>query len=200
MFTLPSFTLSDILTFYKVVKIKTARGAELPFICISNSEQRSWQSPTHPTDKNVVISDTLWKDPVEITLNGHVYEKSWDRFSQLISGSKEGEADYFQSVKNNIIGGSAGEAGALGLYTVTVLGGVHKNMALISLTREETPDEVSGYPVTLKFKEVLQVSASSSKITVKQAASADFPDTLNSGQAQPRNSIPYDGGKAIGIL
>ncbi len=192
MFTLPSFTLGDILTFYKVIRIKTEAGAELPFICVNNRESRSWKSPEHPTDRNTVISDTLWTEPKTLSLTGHVPVKSWERFRQLVEGSAEkgsrGISGYLQNVRNNILGGSAGDPGAIGLYTVTLLGGVYKDMALISLTRTESPEENSGYAVTLEFRQVLKAESATHAMTKENVASAGYADTIERGKTSLKNT------------
>lgn len=205
MFTLPSFTLGDILTFYNVVRIKTEAGAELPFICMNNQESRSWKSPEHPTDRNTVISDTLWTEPKTLSLTGHVPAKSWERFRQLIEGSTEkggvGITGYLQNVRNNILGGAAGNPGAIGLYTVTLLGGVYENMALISLTRAESPEENSGYAVTLEFRQVLRAEAATYAMTKEDVANAGYAGTIDKGKKslkEKRTSLLKKGADGVG--
>lgn len=199
MFVLPSFTLGDILTFLKAVKIKTANGAILPFICISNSESRSWKTPEHPTDSNIVISDTIYSEPITISLQGHIPMKSWERFKQLISGNEEKKANFVEETINNIIGrgGTAlSDKYSLNLYEVKILGGIYKDMALIGITRNETPEENSGYSVTLDFKQVVKVQAKSSDLSADKVGQVGDGNPLDNSKVQPkeppRNSMAYD--------
>lgn len=195
-FVLPSFNLADIITFVRVVKVRTANGAELPFVCTGNDTTATWQAPQHPTDSNVVISDTIYKNPIEINLQGHVPAKSLDRFIQLINGSTEQQSSYKDNVLNNIFGRSPDiatpTAAPLGLYTVTLLGNTHENMALMSFSRTETPEENSGYAVTLNFKQVMIVEDDYTKLTKEQVAQAQAADTIDSGKVAPRNSLLYE--------
>lgn len=196
MFTLPGFNLSDILTFYKVIRIKTQNGALLPFICETNEETRAWQAPRHPTDTNSKITDTLWTDPKKMSFTGFVPAKRWEEFDQLIKGGDAGEEkELLNSIARNIFGGvDGGKAAGLGLYEITVLGGVYKDMALVGLTRSETAEVNSAYKVTLDFQEVLKVSASSSVLTAQQVKEAQDASTQELGQqtAKAKNSDLYN--------
>ena len=177
-FVLPSFNLADIITFVRVVKVRTANGAELPFVCTGNDTTATWQAPQHPTDNNMVISDTIYKNPIEI------------------NGSTEQQSSYKDNVLNNIFGRSPDvatpTAAPLGLYTVTLLGNTHENMALMSFSRTETPEENSGYAVTLNFKQVMIVEDDYTKLTKEQVAQAQAADTIDSGKVAPPNSLLYE--------
>lgn len=186
MFVIPNFNLSDILTFYKVIRIKTEKGAILPFICKENSETRSWQTPQHPTDMNVKITDTIWTEPKKINLKGLVPAKHWEEFDQLIKGGDAGKDELINSIATNIFGGkSGGELKGVGLYEITVLGGVYKNMALISLSRSEKPDVNCAYDVELGFQEVLKAEASTANLSTQQVRDAQAASTQETGQKNP---------------
>lgn len=185
---LPSFNLSDVITILTVIRITNESGSLLPFICERNKKTFAFEAPQHPIDSNLKISDTLWAIPQRITFEGVVPAKSWDTFEQMIKGEMTdgGSLSVGQTIKQNIFGANAGGKDGnlvgLGLYTITTLSGIYKNMALISAEFEESAEMNSAYRGSLTFQECPQVKASSADFSADKIANVTDGDTVKTGQ------------------
>lgn len=182
---LPSFNLSDVITILTVIRITNKFGSTLPFICERNKKTFAFEAPQHPIDSNLKISDTLWANPKGITFEGVVPAKSWDTFEQMIKGEAAGLGNLgvLKSIGSNILGAKAGSKGSgLGLYTITTLSGIYKNMALISAEFEESATMNTAYKGSLTFKECPQVKASGSDFSVDKLGNPADANTCTAGQ------------------
>lgn len=206
MITIPSFSLGDILRFYKVIRIYTEKNEELPFICLSNTVTAPWSAPTHPTDTNVKISDTIFREPKEITLTGNVYTKNWDGFTQILKNAQS-TREYSDSLidtarafinttldLDNVIGRVRGDfeknfAPSIPTFKIVLLGGVYENYILLNVEKVEDTTQNSAFQVTLTFRENIKVKAESRVITVSESKFAQSGQTLNRGNTGLVSSV-----------
>lgn len=164
MFVLPRISPQSIAKWKKLIRIEYA-GVALPIIFTENTEESSWEIPTHPVDSNMKISDTIWNTPAAISLTGYIARNKYDNMMQMISST----------------------INASGLFTVYLLGKVYDNMQFESISKTSNSDNVTGYRLEISMKEILKVSASLTTITEKQALIAQNATVQELGQSTAQN-------------
>ncbi len=164
-FTLPRFSLQSITSIARAIRIVN-NSIILPIIFTADSEESQWEVPRHPVDSNMQISDTIWATPAHLQLDGFVSIRSYPLVLQLIDSS----------LKSNQ------------LWTVYYMGGVYRNMAIVSLSKTSSSDNASSYPVKIEVQQIPVVTPLVSAITAEQAKLVQDTDTALLGQTQAQQS------------
>lgn len=184
-------SINDLIGFRRLIKVKTMNGDELPFTAFNVKSNIDWQAPKHPLESNTYLSDTIWREPITLDLEGQVPIKQWDNFYNLINGAWDSSKKdnnsitaYLKNVGNALFGTSnkttiSGVQGGNSyvLYEITCLGNTYTNMALLGLEKSETADNSTSFAVSLSFQQIRTATAEYaefSKGNVKNTGSADM--------------------------
>lgn len=162
MIQIPKLSFDDIAKYYSLIRVSHL-GVASPIECTENTVNTSWEAPTHPTEDNIFIGDTIYSEPR--TVNMSVYIKS-------------GMIQFFESQIKFANSSGIG-------FTIFTLGGVYNNMFVISFTRPESASVSTGYLCDITFQEVPTTSIIGNIIAIGSSAIAAAVNTINTGTVQP---------------
>lgn len=162
MIQVPKLSFDDIAKYYSLIRV-THLGVSSPIECTENTVNSTWEAPTHPTEDNTFIGDTIYSEPR--TINMTVYIKS----SML---------QFFES--------QIKFANSIGVgFSIFTMGGVYNNMFVTSFNRPESASVSTGYLCDITFQEVPTTSILGNLIALGSSAVAAAVNTINTGTVQP---------------
>lgn len=147
---------------------------------VEMTEQQNYDLPSFPIDKGEYRTDTIYKQPLIVTLRVFVESKDIDSFIKAVNQAQFSEK----------------------LFTISSLyNQTYKNLKIVSYARDTNATMLNATHYNIQFQEVVMVQAlAQSYKSQKNAGYAGAKQTGNKAPAVQKKSALLEGSNAIGFF
>ena len=171
---------THLLSGVKPMKLSIGDNEALKCRIVEITEQQNYQLPQYPIDKAEYRSDTIYRQPLNITMRVYVEANSIDLFLRAIN-----QAQFSQD-----------------LFTISSMyNQTYKNLKIVSYARDTNANMLNATHYNIQFQEVIMVEALAQSYK-SQKNSGYAGKKLNGNQApEPqKKSALLEGSNALGFF
>lgn len=150
----------------------------LPCTIIELSENDTETIPQTPQDTNSYIADTIFKQPLQVTLQVFVYTRNFDAFEVAMKQAQLSEKGF-------------------------IINGVYKsytNMRRLDKSFTESASRVGGVMYNITFEEAILVQSFNEAMSVEQVKKLQDSAKVESGTKTPQKSALKQGLEFFGVM
>ena len=171
---------TNLLSGVKPMKLSVGNSVALKCRIVEITEQQNYQLPSFPIDKAEYRSDTIYRQPLNITMRVYVEANNIDAFLKAIN-----QAQFSQ---NLFIISS--------MYNQT-----YKNLKIVSYARDTNATMLNATHYNIQFQEVIMVEAlAQSYKSQKNSGYASKKQNGNKAPAPQKKSALLEGSNALGFF
>lgn len=160
-------SISNVLSGLFIMSIQNGDTKDtIPCTILELSETQTDTIPQSPQDTNSFIGDTIFKQPLQLTLQVFVYTNKFDAFEVAMEKAQNSKTGF-------------------------IINGIHKsytNMRRLDKTFSETSNKVGGVVYNIVFEEVLLLQSFNDVLTKEQVKKLQDAQKVESGSKTPQKS------------
>ena len=180
MITLAINLATYLLSGVKPMKLSIGDNEALKCRIVEITEQQNYQLPQYPIDKSEYRNDTIYRQPLNITMRVYVEANSIDLFLRAIN-----QAQFSQD-----------------LFTISSMyNQTYRNLKIVSYARDTNANMLNATHYNIQFQEVIMVEALAQSYK-SQKNSGYAGKKLNGNQAPEaqKKSALLEGSNALGFF
>ena len=171
---------TNFLSGVKPMKLSIGDNEALNCRIVEITEQQNYQLPQYPIDRAEYRSDTIYKQPVNITMKVFVEANSIDLFLRAIN-----QAQFSQD-----------------LFTISSMyNQTYRNLKIVSYARDTNANMLNATHYNIQFQEVIMVEAlAQSYKSQKNSGYASKKQNGNQAPEPQKKSALLEGSNALGFF
>ena len=180
MITLAINLATYLLSGVKPMKLSIGDNEALNCRIVEITEQQNYQLPQYPIDKAEYRSDTIYRQPLNITMRVYVEANNIDLFLRAIN-----QAQFSQD-----------------LFTISSMyNQTYKNLKIVSYARDTNANMLNATHYNIQFQEVIMVEAlAQSYKSQKNSGYASKKQNGNQAPEPQKKSALLEGSNALGFF
>ena len=171
---------THLLSGVKPMKLSIGDNEALHCRIVEITEQQNYQLPQYPIDKGEYRSDTIYRQPLNITMRVYVEANAIDLFLRAIK-----QAQFSQD-----------------LFTISSMyNQTYRNLKIVSYARDTNANMLNATHYNIQFQEVIMVEALAQ--SYKSQKNSGYSSKLMSGNKAPeaqKKSALLEGSNALGFF
>ena len=171
---------TNFLSGVKPMKLSIGDNEALNCRIVEITEQQNYQLPQYPIDKAEYRSDTIYKQPLNITMRVYVEANNIDLFLRAIN-----QAQFSQD-----------------LFTISSMyNQTYRNLKIVSYARDTNANMLNATHYNIQFQEVIMVEAlAQSYKSQKNSGYASKKQNGNQAPEPQKKSALLEGSNALGFF
>ena len=180
MITLAINLATYLLSGVKPMKLSIGDNEALKCRIVEITEQQNYQLPQYPIDKSEYRNDTIYRQPLNITMRVYVEANSIDLFLRAIN-----QAQFSQD-----------------LFTISSMyNQTYRNLKIVSYARDTNANMLNATHYNIQFQEVIMVEAlAQSYKSQKNSGYASKKQNGNQAPEPQKKSALLEGSNALGFF
>ena len=180
MITLAINLATYLLSGVKPMKLSIGDNEALNCRIVEITEQQNYQLPQYPIDKGEYRSDTIYRQPLNITMRVYVEANNIDLFLRAIN-----QAQFSQD-----------------LFTISSMyNQTYRNLKIVSYARDTNANMLNATHYNIQFQEVIMVEAlAQSYKSQKNSGYAGKKQNGNQAPEAQKKSALLEGSNALGFF